>query len=442
MVQEKLKDLLLREALNESIVVTAEMHPVDVAETLKEVPVIAQVRFIAALTPERAAEILQEMELEAEKELFGRLEKGKAAELLKLMDTDEAVDLLAKLPEKNSEELLVLMNDDGQEIKELLKYEEDTSGGLMVTEFVAIKEEQTVEEVLTLLRRQAPSAETAYYIYVLRNDRTMAGVISLRELVISPLKTKIKSIMKRDVISVPGDLDQEEVAHIFEKYGFLVLPVVDEESRLVGVITVDDVLDVAEEEATEDIHKGASVNPLETGYDCAGIWTLFSKRIVWLISLIFLNLISSGIMAAYEEVLSTAITLALFIPLLIDTGGNTGSQSATLIIRALVTGDVKMSDWAKVLLKELAVGFCLGLTLGVAGFLLGIFRGGIDVGIVVGLTMIAIVIVSNLIGMILPFGLNLLRLDPAVASSPLITTIADASGLVIYFKIAAWILKL
>ena len=442
MVQEKLKDLLLREALNESIVVTAEMHPVDVAETLKEVPVIAQVRFIAALTPERAAEILQEMELEAEKELFGRLEKGKAAELLKLMDTDEAVDLLAKLPEKNSEELLVLMNDDGQEIKELLKYEEDTSGGLMVTEFVAIKEEQTVEEVLTLLRRQAPSAETAYYIYVLRNDRTMAGVISLRELVISPLKTKIKSIMKRDVISVPGDLDQEEVAHIFEKYGFLVLPVVDEESRLVGVITVDDVLDVAEEEATEDIHKGASVNPLETGYDCAGIWTLFSKRIVWLISLIFLNLISSGIMAAYEEVLSTAITLALFIPLLIDTGGNTGSQSATLIIRALVTGDVKMSDWAKVLLKELAVGFCLGLTLGVAGFLLGIFRGGIDVGIVVGLTMIAIVIVSNLIGMILPFGLNLLRLDPAVASSPLITTIADAFGLVIYFKIAAWILKL
>ena len=442
MVQEKLKDLLLREALNESIVVTAEMHPVDVAETLKEVPVIAQVRFIAALTPERAAEILQEMELEAEKELFGRLEKGKAAELLKLMDTDEAVDLLAKLPEKNSEGLLVLMNDDGQEIKELLKYEEDTSGGLMVTEFVAIKEEQTVEEVLTLLRRQAPSAETAYYIYVLRNDRTMAGVISLRELVISPLKTKIKSIMKRDVISVPGDLDQEEVAHIFEKYGFLVLPVVDEESRLVGVITVDDVLDVAEEEATEDIHKGASVNPLETGYDCAGIWTLFSKRIVWLISLIFLNLISSGIMAAYEEVLSTAITLALFIPLLIDTGGNTGSQSATLIIRALVTGDVKMSDWAKVLLKELAVGFCLGLTLGVAGFLLGIFRGGIDVGIVVGLTMIAIVIVSNLIGMILPFGLNLLRLDPAVASSPLITTIADAFGLVIYFKIAAWILKL
>lgn len=352
MVQKKLKDLLLREALNESIVVTAEMHPVDVAETLKEVPVITQVRFIAALSPERAAEILQEMELEAEKELFGRLEKGKAAELLKLMDTDEAVDLLAKLPEKNSEELLVLMNDDGQEIKELLKYEEDTSGGLMVTEFVAIKEEQTVEEVLTLLRRQAPSAETAYYIYVLRNDRTMAGVISLRELVISPLKTKIKSIMKRDVISVPGDLDQEEVAHIFEKYGFIVLPVVDEESRLVGVITVDDVLDVAEEEATEDIHKGASVNPLETGYDCAGIWTLFSKRIVWLISLIFLNLISSGIMAAYEEVLSTAITLALFIPLLIDTGGNTGSQSATLIIRALVTGDVKMSDWAKVLLKE------------------------------------------------------------------------------------------
>ncbi len=442
MVQENLKGLLLREAFNESIGVAVDMHPVDVAETLKEIPVIVQVRFISILSPERAAQILQEMELEAEIDLFSHLEQEKTAEILKWMDTDEAADLLAGLPEKDSEELILLMKDDGRGIKELLKYEEDTSGGLMATEFMAIKEDQTVEEVLALLRRQAPSAETAYYIYVLRNDQTMAGVISLRELVISPLKTKIKSIMKRDVISVPEDLDQEEVAHIFEKYGFLVLPVLDVENRLVGVITVDDVLDVAEEEATEDIHKSASINPLDRGYDGAGIWTLFSKRVVWLIGLIFLNLISSGIMAAYEGVLSTAITLAFFIPLLIDTGGNTGSQSATLIIRALVTGDVKMSDWTKVLLKELAVGFCLGLTLGVAGFVLGIFRGGMDVGLVVGLTMVAIVIVSNFVGMILPFGLNLLRLDPAVASSPLITTIADAFGLVIYFTIAAWVLKL
>lgn len=442
MVQISLKNLIMQSNFEEAIKASSQMHPADVAETLREIPFTYQTRFITVLTPERAAEILQDMELDDEADILGEMEPEKAAEILKQMYTDEAADLLAELPEKDSEELIALMKDEGQEIKELLEYEEDTSGGLMATEFVPIREEQTVEDVLAFLRLQAPSAENAYYLYVIGNDQTLTGVVSLRELVVNPLETKISSIMKRDIITVREDLDQEEVARIFEKYGFLVLPVVDKENKLVGVITVDDVLDVAEEEATEDIHKGASITPLETGYDNAKIWTLFSKRIVWLVVLIVVNLVSSGVIAAYENILSSAIALAFFIPLLIDTGGNTGAQSATLIIRALVTGDVRIKDWGKVFVKELFVGVCLGLVLGFAGSMLGIARGGYEVGLVVGLTMVAIVIVANLIGMTLPFVLTLLRLDPAVASSPLITSIADATGLIIYFSIASQVLRL
>ncbi len=442
MVQKRLEELLLQENYAEAIAVSTALHPADVAETLALVALDSQVKFIATLAVERAAFVLQQMELNNQASIIEKLGIDKATEILTLMSTDDAADLLGELPGKASSELLAEMGDDGTEIKRLLNYDEDTSGGLMATEFVAIKEGQTAGQVLALLRQLAPSEKNAYYIYVVDEDRTLAGVVSLRELVISPLDTKIESITKREVISVPENLDQEEVARIFEKYDFLALPVVNQENKIVGVITVDDVLDVAEEEATEDILKSASINPLDSGYDSTSVWTLFSKRIVWLIVLIFVNLVSSGIIAAYENVLSSALALAFFIPLLIGTGGNTGSQSATLVIRALVTGDVRMADWGKVFLKELLVGACLGTVLGAAGVLLGLFRGGVEIGLVVGLTMMAIVVVSNLIGMILPFGLTLLRLDPAVASSPLITSISDATGLMIYFAIASQILKL
>lgn len=442
MIQQRLKELLLQENYTAAIEVSEALHPADVAETLALMPLAAQVRFIESLGAERAAFVLQQMELANQAEIIDKLGLEKATEILTVMSTDDVADLLGEFPGEVRGKLLAAMGAVGQEIKQLLNYDEDTSGGLMATEFIAIQEGQTVEQVLALLRRLAPSEKNAYYIYVVDDDQTLTGVVSLRELVISPLDTKIETIAKREVISVPENLDQEEVARIFEKYDFLALPVVNQENKIVGVITVDDVLDVAEEEATEDILKGASINPLDEGYDSTSVWTLFSKRIVWLVILIFVNLISSGIIAAYEDVLSSALALAFFIPLLIGTGGNTGSQSATLVIRALVTGDVEMMDWGKVFLKELLVGACLGTVLGAAGAVLGLFRGGIEIGLVVGLTMMAIVVVSNLIGMILPFGLTLLRLDPAVASSPLITTISDATGLLIYFAIASLILNL
>lgn len=436
MVQPILYSLFREGNIHRVLEALKQLHPADLVDTLREFSPEEQEEFFLLIPNEQSAMILQEMELSEATAVLARLPAGTAAEILKEMYSDEAVDILAELPKEKAAQLLALMKEAGQELKELLSYEEDTSGGLMATEFVAVPENLTVGGTLAYLRKVAPSAENAYYIYVVKRDKRLVGVITLRELVVAPLETRVGQIMHKNVVKVPENLDQEEVARLFEKYGLLVLPVVDEEERLIGVITFDDVMEIAKEEATEDIHKTGSVTPLKTSYKSAGILTLYSKRVGWLLGLILVNLVSSGVIAAYEETLSTALALVFFIPLLIGTGGNTGCQSATLMVRALVTGDIKLTSWFRTFTKELLVGMLLGATLGTAGWLLGVFRGGELIGVIIGLTMLSIVIIANLVGMILPFILTKLRLDPAVASSPLITTIMDALGLVTYFTIA------
>ena len=442
MVQMMLEQLLLAGKISAAVKRVGEMHPADVAETLVTVPLERQVALITTLPASMSALILQEMELPAEAELLAQLQPEQAARILTRMYTDEAADVLALFPSEEVLTLMALMGEKGSVVKKLLAYESDTSGGLMATEFITIQEEQTIEEVLRFLREHTLPPESSYYLYVESKNRRLVGVVSLRALVTKPLTAKVREVMYREVISVPEDMDQEEVARLFDKYGFLVLPVVDKQGHLLGVITFDDVLDVAEEEATEDIHKAASIVPMKEAYIDASAWTLFSKRILWLLGLIVLNILSSEVMANYEEVLSTVVPLTFFIPLLIDTGGNTGSQSSALVVRALVTGDIQLADWGKVLLKELLVGLCLGIVLGLASTLLGIWRVGPVIGLVVGLTMVALVLFSNIIGMLLPFILTKLRLDPTVASSPLITTICDIFGLMIYFSIASFVLRI
>jgi magnesium transporter len=442
MPQTILEQLLLAGKTVAAVKRIGEMHPADVAETLEAVPLEKQVAIVTSLPASMGALILQEMPLPAEAGLLAQLGPEQAARILTRMYTDEAADVLAFFPPEKASILLALMGKKGSVVKRLLAYESDTSGGLMATEFTIIQEEQTIEEVLHVLREQTPPPESAYYLYVQSKAGCLVGVVSLRTLVTKPLKTEIREVMYRDVISVPEDMDQEEVARLFDKYGFLVLPVVDKQAHLVGVITLDDVLDVAEEEATEDIHKTASIIPMKEAYIDASVWTLFKKRILWLLSLIMINVISSQIMASYEQVLSTALALAFFIPMLIGTGGNAGSQSAALVVRALVTGDIKLVDWRRILCKEVLVGGGLGMALGLASTLLGVWRGGPAIGLVVGFTMVAVVLLSNIIGMLLPFILTKLRLDPTVASSPLITSICDAAGLLIYFAIAALVIQI
>lgn len=263
----------------------------------------------------------------------------------------------------------------------------------------------------------------------------LLDVLELRKFIIASPDQKVSEIMDYRFVSIVAFEDQEKAVKLIQIYDLFALPVVDTNGILLGIVTVDDVFDVAEE-ITEDFQLTAAVRPLKTSYQHSNIWSLFTKRIGWLMMLVLVNLISSGVISAFEETLSSAIALAFFIPLLIDSGGNAGAQSATLMVRAIATGDVKMTKWFFTILKELAIGTALGITMGLASWLLGFVRGGVEIGFVVGLSMVSIVVVANLVGTILPFILTKLKMDPAVASSPLITTIVDGLGLLIYFTLA------
>ncbi len=323
-----------------------------------------------------------------------------------------------------------------------MSYAEHTAGSVMTTDYATLSANLSVTEAFNQLQLQAPSSETIYYVYVVDDERHLLGFVSLRSLVLARPSAMVRDIMHTDVISVRVEQDREQVAQKMAKYDFLAIPVVDEYNHLMGIVTFDDVADVVQAETTEDFHLTAAVAPLAQGYAASNVWSLYNRRIGWLIILVFVNLVSSGVIAAYEETLQSAIALAFFLPLLIDSGGNTGAQAATLIVRAIATNDIHLRSWLKILKKELAVGLSLGLTMALASFTLALFRGGIEIGLIVGLSMLCIVVFTNLVGILLPFILTRLRFDPAVASSPLITTVADATGLLLYFNIATWIISL
>jgi len=326
------------------------------------------------------------------------------------------------------------------EVEELTQYEEDEAGGLMTPEYVAVRASMTVEDVLRFLRRAAPDAETIYYLYVVDEEGRLIGVLSLRDLIVADPRTKVAEIMNPKVVYVRTDTDQEEVARLMADYDFTVLPVVDEEGRLVGIVTVDDVLDVLEEEATEDIHKLAAVDVPDLVYSQASPLQLWLARVRWLIILILTGMVTSSILQGFESVLEAVTALAFYVPVLIGTGGNTGNQSATLIIRALATRDLDLRDWRRVLFKETVVGSLLGLTL--ASVLL--IKVGLDgygpLIPVVGLSLFLLVLFANLVGSMLPMVLRRLGVDPALVSNPFIATLSDVIGLLIYLSVARLIL--
>lgn len=312
----------------------------------------------------------------------------------------------------------------------------------MATEYVSVHSEWTVEQTLSELRRVAPEAETVYYIYVLDDDEQLVGVLSFRDLVVAALDTRIDAIMNTNVLSVPVEADQEDVAQLFKKYRFLALPVVDKENKLTGIITADDILDVFEEEATEDIQKIAGTTPLEHPYFSSSIKELWSSRIVWLLVLFLAASLSGGIMQKFSTAMQTMIELTFFVPLLIDCGGNAGSQASTVVIRGLAVRDIRLRDIWAVMARELVVGLGLGAVMAGIGFLRAWRVGGSSaIGIVVSLAVLAIVVFSTVLGAILPIVATALRVDPAVMSAPLITTIVDAVGLLIYFSIAQLVLQ-
>jgi len=414
---------------------------VDIAEFLDELDARCTLLVFRLLPKEIAADVFSHLSAESQAQLSVLVNEQELRDILDDLKFDDKIDFLEEVPANVVKRILKHSTETERKlINKFLNYPEDSAGSLMAIEFVELKKEMLVSDALVKIRQGAPGKETIYICYVTDKSRHLEGVLSLRELVIASPEQKIEEIMNREVIYVHTLDDKEDVADLIQKYDLLALPVTDNENRLVGIITVDDIVDVIEEESTEDIHKMATVGKLDVNLLDASPFLLVRKRLPWLLVLIFINVFSGAFIAYYEATIQAVIALVFFLPLLIDSAGNAGSQSATLMIRALTVGDVELRDWFKLFRKEFIISLVLGIFMGLAVSVIGIFRGGIDVAIVVSLTMLVIVLVGSMLGMSLPFLFSKFKIDPAVASGPLVTSIADIAGVLIYFSIASWYL--
>jgi len=391
---------------------------------------------------ERRANVLGYLPGDEQRAVAQAMEDKPLLLLLEEMGSDERADLFKVLHEDRREALLRRMaHREREELKRLASYEEGTGGAIMTADYVAVPTGMTVSRALMRVRQTAPDAETVYQLYIVDAEGRLAGTMSLRQLMVARPGALIDELMIKDVISASVDEPQEEVARTVARYDLLALPVVDAEGCLVGIVTHDDAMDVVESEATEDIHKGMSIGALEDGVSRVPLWSLYRKRVTWLVLLVFGNLFSGAGIAYFEETIAAQVALVFFLPLLIGSGGNAGAQAATLMVRGMATGDVGVKDWGKLLGRELLVAGSLGLTMALAVAPIGVIRGGEAVAMVVAVSMVSIVLFGSLLGMCLPFVLDRLGWDPATASAPLVTTVIDASGVVIYFGFATAMLS-
>lgn len=438
---ESVRDLIRTGSADELITLINDLHPADIVDILESLTDPERTAFFNTIPVEKAADIVQELEPDDQAEVIEFMGRSRSSQILREMDSDDAADLIGELSKEDQDELLDLMNSEGEDVRELLQYEEDSSGGIMATEFVAIRSDWTVENTLAELRHMAPQAETAYYLYVIDSAKRLVGVISLRDLVVANLTDSVGSVMNRNVVSIPVEADQEEAAQLFKKYRYLALPVVDDDGVLTGIITADDILDVVEEEATEDIQKIAGTVPLDKPYFATSLRELWKSRVVWLMVLFLAESITGGILQKFSDAMQSFIELTFFIPLLIDAGGNAGSQAAAIVIRGLAVRDIKIADFGRVLLRELTLGISLGIAVGGVAFLrAGRMGTGYAIPLIVSISVLAIIAMATAVGAILPILATVLKLDPATMSAPLITTVVDGLGLTLYFFIAKSIL--
>lgn len=414
----------------------------DIVELLDSIEEDKRIIVFRLLPRDLAAEVFSELDSVAQKDLLHQMSNEHIKEVFLEMSPDDRTDVFEELPAGAIKKFLNLLPlEERREAMKLLGYPEDSVGRLMTPDYVAIRSYWTGRQALEHIRKFGQDAETVDILYVVDEKWHLLDEIPLSRLILSPLESKVETLMDREFYSIHASDDQEEAVRMMKKYNLIVLPVVDSQNVLLGVITIDDVIDVYEDEVTEDIHKGASVIPFELNYSTAPVFSLFRKRIVWLLLLALAGFLSGNVISVFKETLGQVIILAFFIPVLIGTGGNTGTQSATLIIRALVTGDLTPQKWFSVIKKEVLVGILLGVSLGSILYLWSYsWKGNPKLSLVIGLSVVLIALWSNLIGSILPLILRRMRLDPAIVSSPLITTIMDVTGLLIYFTIAVLLL--
>ncbi|QNB46126.1 magnesium transporter [Thermanaerosceptrum fracticalcis] len=418
-----------------------DLQPVDIAEIIEELELKEQQWILSLLDSETAALVLNELDPELGGELLGHLNEERAGEILEEMSFDDAADLLSELSDQEQNKYLELLeSEDQQDVRELMTYREDTAGGLMTTEYVAVREDITAARAIEVLREIAPDAETVYYVYVINLKNQLVGVISLRELIIANPDSLIRDIMRRKVVSVPVDMDQEEVARIVTKYNFLAVPVIDHDNSLLGIITVDDVIDVIHEEAAEDLYRLAGAAGEEEEEEEEFFQRIFASlkaRLPWLFITMLGGLVSGRVLSGFSEQIDAVVALAFFIPLLTGMGGNVGTQSSTVTVRGIATGQIKEDQIFTVVLRESLVGAAIGSILGlIVGVIASVWQQKPMLGIVVGLAMLGNMLTAATMGTLVPLIFRRIGIDPAVASAPFISTAIDITGLLIYSTLA------
>lgn len=444
MVRDQLRSLLAQEDYQGAKSLLQPVQVPDIAEAIGGLPEKLQAIAFRLLSKDEAAEVFEYLDSNVQQSLLEEFKSQEILDLVEQMSPDDRARLFDELPASVVQRLLSQISpQERQATALLLGYKPDTAGRIMTPEYVALKETWTVSEALERIRVLARVSETIYTLYITDPSRHLTGILSLRDLVIAEPAQPVSDIMTREVVSVHTDTDQEEVARIIQRYDFLAIPVVDTEQRLVGIVTVDDVLDVVERETTEDIY---TLSGLESGgesYFQSSVFSAARKRVVWLFVLLLASTFTSTIIAAQEEVLAEVVALAAFIPLLIDTGGNVGAQSSTVVIRGLSTDEIQLSGAPWVILREAITGVVLGgmLCLAATGWSY-VLRQDLGVSLVVGVSLLLISILATFTGTALPFLFRSLNLDPALMSAPFITTVVDVLGILIYFIVARMILGL
>ena len=422
------------------------MEPADIAELLGEIDEQRLPILFRILPKELAAETFVEMDSDEQELLINAFSERELHDVVEELFVDDAVDIIEEMPANVVKRILRHTDSEMRNsINEILRYPKDSAGSIMTTEYVSLKKDMTVSEAFDRIRRTGVDKETIYTCYVTDTDRKLIGLVTVKELLLSPYNTVINTIMEKNIISVETLDDKEEVANMFDKYDFMSLPVVDKENRLVGIVTFDDAIDVIQEENTEDIQKMGALQPIEETYLKTPVWRHAKNRIVWLLLLMLSATITGSIIENYEAAFTALPILVAFIPMLMDTGGNCGAQSSTMIIRGLALDEITPKDIMKIMFKEIRIAVVVGLILAAVNTLrIYIMYSGQDplfLSAVTGLSLIATVVIAKMLGGVLPILAKLCKLDPALMASPLITTIVDTCSVIIFFNIALWIMS-
>lgn len=425
--------------------ILSTMNPADIAAIFDDLDQARLPLLFRLLPKELAAETFVEMEPEAQELLIQGFSDSELKEVIDELYVDDAVDIVEEMPANVVQRILTQAEPDmRKQINEILRYPEDSAGSIMTTEYVSLRPNMTVEEAILRIRRTGIDKETVYTCYVIDDQRKLVGQVSLRKLIIAPESACIRDIMDTNIVSAVTTDDQEAVADDFRRYDLTSVAVCDKENRLVGIITIDDIVDVIQDENTEDIKKMAAIIPSDEDYMKTSVWSLVAHRLPWLMLLMISATFTSTIITHFETLLSGAVLLTAFIPMLMDSAGNSGSQTSVTVIRNLALGEIELRDWPRVLIKEIGVAVVSGAALALVNFLrIIIFTNtSMMIAAVVSVTLFCTVIIAMIVGCLLPIGAKKLGFDPAVMASPMITTIVDACSLMIYFLIASTMLGL